>query len=125
MSYQLKTDNQGYHIMHVETDQCAGFLRPLKQGCFSLHRALVLANEREHLQGGSRNRQVADRAINSGIAKLDFGNFHDAIARCDPSFDHLYRPLEAETRPYRADHLNQVAGAISPLSSSHRAAEVG
>jgi hypothetical protein len=40
MTYLLKTDNQSHHIMHVETDECVGYLKPLKRG-FILYRALT------------------------------------------------------------------------------------
>ena len=50
MSYQLKTDNQGYHVMHVETGECAGYLERQKKGSgFIVHRALALRNEREKI----------------------------------------------------------------------------
>jgi len=29
--YQLKGHDQGHHIMHVETDECVGWLEPLNQ----------------------------------------------------------------------------------------------
>jgi hypothetical protein len=47
MVYQLKTYDQGHHIMHVETGECAGYLEPLKnRSGFIVHRVLALGNER-------------------------------------------------------------------------------
>jgi hypothetical protein len=50
MIYQLKTHDQGHHIMHVETGECAGYLEPLKNGSgFIVRQALALGNEREKI----------------------------------------------------------------------------
>jgi hypothetical protein len=50
MIYQLKTHDQGHHIMHIETGECAGYLEPLKNSSgFIVHRALALGNEREKI----------------------------------------------------------------------------
>jgi hypothetical protein len=41
-----------------------------------------------YLYRRSSNGQVADYAIYSAADELDCSGFRDAVARCDPSFDH-------------------------------------
>jgi hypothetical protein len=50
MSYQLQTHDHGHHIKHLDTDECAGYVKPLKNGSgFSVHRALTLMNEKDRI----------------------------------------------------------------------------
>lgn len=50
MTYHLVDGNEGYGIMHVETDERVGWLEPLKAGSgFVVHRAMVLGNERQKI----------------------------------------------------------------------------
>jgi len=44
-----------------------------------------------YLQQGSGGREVANSAIDGDAAKLDDCGFQDAVASCDPCFDH---PIE-------------------------------
>jgi hypothetical protein len=60
-----------------------------------------------HLEGGSGNRKVANRTINSDSAKLNLGDFPDAIARCNPSFDH-------STSPNGSRNLSPSPGSSGP-----------
>ena len=48
MRYKLKLQDD--HFMHVETDQCAGYVVPLKSGKgFCVHRALTNGDERDRI----------------------------------------------------------------------------
>jgi hypothetical protein len=49
MTYNFIMNADGSHVMHPETRECAGWIRPLKGGGFSVHRHMAVGNQREKI----------------------------------------------------------------------------
>src|ERR1700732_4354462 len=67
-----------------------------------------------YFQRGSGGRQVADHAIERSAAKLNRCGFQNAVAKCNPSFDHLMEIRQNLKEPIKASVVSR--GSINKMS---------